>query len=73
MTGYSSEWELRFEVVSKAVVAVMLAGVVVYSVVAGVPISDGVMRLVILVLGAYFGFSAGVSRNAWDRTRNKET
>ncbi|MBA7698313.1 hypothetical protein ES703_106990 [subsurface metagenome] len=46
--------------VTKAVIAVMLAGVVVYSVVAGVDISNAVLQLIVAVLGAYFGFSTWV-------------
>jgi len=46
--------------VAKAVIAVILAGVLVYSVVAGVEISQGVLQVIVAVLGAYFGFSTWV-------------
>ena len=57
--------ELLVVAVSKAVIAVLLAGVVVYSVVAGVEISGGVLQLIVAVLGAYFGFGTAV--NLWWR------
>lgn len=57
--------ELLVVAVSKAVIAVLLAGVVVYSVVAGVEISNGVLRLIVAVLGAYYGF--GTCVNLWWR------
>lgn len=46
--------------VAKAIVVVLLAGVVAYSVIAGVGLSDGVLQLILAVLGAYFGFGAWV-------------
>ena len=56
-------FEQRLMAVVKAVIALLLVGVVVYTVVAGVAIPELVMQLVLLVLGVYFGFSAKLYRD----------
>ncbi len=42
----------------KSVIAVAFVGVVVWSIVAEVSIDDAVLKIVLAVLGAYFGISA---------------
>ena len=42
----------------KAAVAVALAGVVVWSIVVGVAIDDVVLKVILVILAAYFGVSA---------------
>lgn len=52
----------------KSVLAVALVGVVVWSVIAEVAIDDAVLKVILAVLGAYFGFSA---RYYWAGYRNR--
>ena len=58
------EIEELVEVVVKAVVALVLVGVVVYCLVVGLPVDDRLMVLVLAILGVYFGLESfvGVAR-----------
>ena len=50
--------EVRVMAWAKAVIAVMLAGVVVYSIVAGIPVDADLLKVILALLAGYFGFSA---------------
>jgi len=52
--------ELRVMVWAKAIIAVLLAGVVIYSVVAGIPVDADLLKVILALLAGYFGFSAKV-------------
>ena len=50
--------ELQVMAWAKAIIAVLLAGVVVYSIVAGIPVDADLLKVILALLAAYFGFSA---------------
>lgn len=50
--------ELKVMVWAKAIIAVLLAGVVVYSIVAGIPVDADLLKVILALLAGYFGFSA---------------
>lgn len=66
----AGDTELLIMAVTKAVIAVLLVAIGGYCVVAGVAIPDELVKVVLLVLGAYFGFSAKVYRDS--HTNGKE-
>lgn len=56
--------ELRVMVWGKTVVAVLLAGVVAYSIIAGTPVDAELLKVVLVLLAGYFGLSARVEYRA---------
>jgi hypothetical protein len=54
----ASAREMRVMAWGKTIVAVLLAGVVVYSIVAGIPVDANLLKVILALLAAYFGFSA---------------
>jgi len=54
----TSDTEMLIMAVAKAVVCVLLAGVVGYSIVAGVSVDAELLKVILLLLASYFGFSA---------------
>lgn len=50
--------EMRVMAWGKTIIAALLAGVVVYSIVAGIPVDADLLRVILALLAAYFGFSA---------------
>lgn len=60
MPAYANNGSLVIMAVTKAVIAVLLVATVCVCVVLGREMPDGVVKVVILVLAAYFGFSAKV-------------
>lgn len=59
------ELGLLVEAIGKMVVALLLVGALVYSVVMDRPVPDELMQLVVLVLGVYFGKESVRSGRAW--------
>lgn len=57
------------QAIVRAVTAVALVGVVVWSVIAEVAIDDALLKVVFAVLAAYFGISA---RSTWTRYRSRK-
>ena len=49
---------------TKALISVMLAGVVVYSIVAGVAVDAELLKVILALLAAYFGLSARLYHSA---------
>ena len=60
----ATQTELLIMAWTKAGIAVMLVGAGCYCLIAGVPLPDHVLEVGLLVLGAYFGFSAKVYRDS---------
>ena len=60
----AGETELLIMAWTKAAIAVLLVGAGCYCLITGVPLPDHVLEVGLLVLGAYFGFSAKVYRDS---------
>ena len=58
MGNGTSDKEMLVMAIAKAVVCVLLAGVVGYSIIAGVSVNAELLKVILLLLASYFGFSA---------------
>jgi len=63
VAGNGGSLAVKLMAVAKAVIAVLLAGVVVYSIVAHIPMDGELVKLIFLLLAGYFGFSAKMYYN----------
>jgi len=63
MADKNGSVDMTLMAAAKAVIAVMLAGVVVYSIVAHVEIDAELVKVIVLLLAGYFGFSARMYYN----------
>lgn len=69
MARGASDRELLIMVGAKTVICVMLAGVVGYSIVAEVAVDAELLKVILLLLASYFGFSARMYYVSLDRGR----
>jgi len=58
MANGTSDREMLVMAIAKAVVCVLLAGVVGYSIIGGVTVDAELLKVILLLLASYFGFSA---------------
>lgn len=63
MSVNASKTELAVMVWAKAIIAGLLAGTVMYSIIAQVPVDERLIELIVLLLAGYFGFSAKLYRD----------
>lgn len=59
MKKQARDKELVIMAGAKAIICALLAGVVVYSIVAGIPVDAGLLKVILALLAGYFGLSAG--------------
>lgn len=64
MPQYGGDLELVIVAITKAVVCVIIVGSVSYCMVTGRELTEGYLQVILLVVGAYFGVSANLYRNA---------
>ena len=63
----ASKKEMVVMVWAKAIIAGLLAGTVMYSVIAQVPVDEQLIEMIVLLLAGYFGFSAKLYRDSVHR------
>ena len=71
MTNGTSDREMLVMAIAKAVVCVLLAGVVGYSIIAGVSVNAELLKVILLLLASYFGLSAKMYYASSGRGRGK--
>jgi len=71
MTNGTSDKEMLVMAIAKAVVCVLLAGVVGYSIIGGVSVDAELLKVILLLLASYFGFSAKMYYGSSGRGRGK--
>lgn len=64
MTKRSGRRVLVLMAWTKAIISVLLAGVVGYSIVAGIPVDAKLLKVILALLAGYFGLSAKVYYSA---------
>ncbi len=73
MENGTSDKEMLVMAIAKAVVCVLMAGVVGYSMIAEVSVDAELLKVILLLLASYFGFSAKMyyASSGGVRGRNK--
>lgn len=71
MGNGTSDTEMLVMAIAKAVVCVLLAGVVGYSMIAEVSVDAELLKVILLLLASYFGFSAKMYYSSSGRGRGK--
>jgi len=70
MPNNADKWELLVMAVTKAVIAVIIVGTVCYAILTNVNIDGELLKIVLLVIGAYFGFSSKVYHDSYRNSKH---
>lgn len=60
MPIFANNHSLSIMAITKAVIAVIIVGTVAYCMITETPIEDELIKVVLLIIGGYFGYSAKV-------------
>lgn len=60
MPVFANNGSLFVMALTKAIIAVVIVGTAAYCLVTQIPIPDNIVEVILLIIGAYFGFSAKV-------------
>jgi len=64
MPSFANNGSLSIMAITKAIIAVIIVGTTAYCLVMQIPIPENMEKIILLIIGGYFGYSATVYRES---------